>query len=38
MILVSVFASMLENATRLCDANFGVLLLHEGGRFGERPV
>jgi GAF domain-containing protein/CheY-like chemotaxis protein/HAMP domain-containing protein len=26
-----VFKSMLENATRLCEANFGVLVLHEGG-------
>ena len=26
-----VFKSMLENAARLCEANFGVLVLHEGG-------
>jgi transcriptional regulator with GAF, ATPase, and Fis domain len=29
--LAPVFAAMLENAVRICDANFGVLLLHEGG-------
>ena len=29
--LKPVFSAMLENATRLCDANFGVLPLYEGG-------
>jgi GAF domain-containing protein len=29
--LDSVFATMLANATRLCEANFGILQLHEGG-------
>ncbi len=29
--LQPVFASMLENATRLCEASFGVMLLHEEG-------
>jgi GAF domain-containing protein len=28
-----VFQAMLENATRLCEAKFGVLLLHEDGSF-----
>jgi hypothetical protein len=28
--LVPVFATMLENATRVCDADFGVLTLYEG--------
>ena len=31
--LQPVFASMLENATRLCEASFGVMLLHEEGSF-----
>ena len=31
--LQPVFASMLENATRLCEANFGVMMLHEEGSF-----
>jgi len=29
--LAPVFAAMLEKAVRICDANFGVLVLHEGG-------
>jgi signal transduction histidine kinase len=29
--LEPVFKTMLENATRLCEANFGILQLHEGG-------
>ena len=29
--LEPVFKAMLENATRLCEANFGILHLHEGG-------
>ena len=29
--LEPVFKTMLENATRLCEANFGILHLHEGG-------
>jgi GAF domain-containing protein len=29
--LEPVFAAMLEKAVRICDANFGVLALHEGG-------
>ena len=29
--LKPVFKAMLENATRLCEANFGILHLHEGG-------
>ncbi len=29
--LQSVFGAMLENATRICQANFGVLNLHENG-------
>src|SRR5215470_10240587 len=28
-----VFRSILENATRICEANFGVLHLYEGGGF-----
>ena len=28
-----VFEAMLENATRICEANFGVLNLHENGAF-----
>ena len=28
-----VFQSMLVNATRLCEANFGILMLHEGEAF-----
>jgi GAF domain-containing protein/anti-sigma regulatory factor (Ser/Thr protein kinase) len=31
--LKPVFQAMLENATRICDAKFGVLQLHEGGGF-----
>jgi two-component system, NtrC family, sensor kinase len=31
--LQSVFATMLEKAVRICDAKFGVLYLHEEGRF-----
>src|ERR1700686_5089855 len=31
--LQPVFESMLANATRLCEANFGVLQLHEDGAF-----
>jgi signal transduction histidine kinase len=31
--LEPVFQSMLANATRLCEANFGVLQLHESGAF-----
>ena len=31
--LEPVFRAMLENATRLCDANFGVLVLREGDAF-----
>ena len=31
--LKRVFEAMLANATRLCEANFGVLTLHEDGRF-----
>ena len=29
--LEPVFQTMLENATRLCEAKFGVFFLHEGG-------
>ena len=31
--LDSVLETILANATRLCEANFGVLLLYEGGQF-----
>ena len=31
--LEPVFEAMLENATRICEANFGVLNLHENGAF-----
>jgi hypothetical protein len=31
--LQPVFESMLENATRLCEAKFGVLFLYEGDAF-----
>jgi GAF domain-containing protein len=31
--LEPVFNKMLENATRVCDANFGTMLLHEEGAF-----
>jgi transcriptional regulator with GAF, ATPase, and Fis domain len=31
--LEQVFRSMLENAVRICEAKFGVLFRHEGGRF-----
>jgi signal transduction histidine kinase len=31
--LEPVFEAMLENATRICEANFGNLLLHEAGAF-----
>jgi GAF domain-containing protein len=31
--LESVFRSVLENATRICDAKFGTLLLYEGDQF-----
>ena len=31
--LQPVFEIILENAVRICDAKFGVLYLHEGGRF-----
>ena len=31
--LEPVFAAMLANATRLCEANFGILALHESGAF-----
>src|SRR5262249_18064582 len=31
--LKPVFRAMLENATRICDAKFGVLQLYEGGGF-----
>jgi signal transduction histidine kinase len=31
--LKPVFQAMLENATRICDANFGVLQLYQGGGF-----
>src|SRR5205823_4743905 len=34
--LAPVFEKMLENATRICGANFGQMNLHEEGRF--RPV
>jgi len=34
--LEPVFNSMLENATRICDANFGLMYLYEGGYW--RPV
>jgi hypothetical protein len=32
--LKSVFDRILENATRICEANFGVLQLYENGAFG----
>jgi hypothetical protein len=31
--LEPVFRSVLENATRICDAKFGTLLLYEGDQF-----
>ena len=31
--LEPVFAAMLENATRICDAKFGIMTLYEGGSF-----
>src|SRR5262249_61703750 len=31
--LEPVFQAMLENATRICEAKFGTLYLHEGGAF-----
>ena len=31
--LEPIFQAMLENATRICEANFGVLNLHESGTF-----
>src|SRR5262245_2203650 len=31
--LAPVFEAMLANATRLCEAKFGILYLHEGGAF-----
>jgi GAF domain-containing protein len=31
--LEPVFAAMLENATRICDAKFGIMTLYEGGPF-----
>jgi len=34
--LQPVFEAMLENATRICEANFGVLNLHENGAFAPR--
>ena len=33
-----VFQAMLENATRICDANFGNLLLHDGNDFQVRAM
>ena len=36
--LEPVFQSMLENATRICDANFGNLLLHDGNVFQVRAM
>ena len=34
--LQPVFEAMLENATRICEANFRVLNLHENGAFAPR--
>ena len=31
--LASIFASILENATRICQANFGILTLREGDQW-----
>jgi GAF domain-containing protein len=31
--LEPVFAAMLENSTRICDAKFGIMTLYEGGSF-----
>ena len=36
--LEPVFQAMLENATRLCEAKFGVLLLHEDGSFRQVAI
>src|SRR5882672_9690558 len=36
--LEPVFQAMLENATRICDANFGNLLLHDGNVFYVRAM
>ena len=35
--LKPVFQAMLDNATRLCEANFGILHLHEGGGTSALP-
>jgi signal transduction histidine kinase/putative methionine-R-sulfoxide reductase with GAF domain len=36
--LEPVFQAMLENATRICDASFGNLLLHDGNTFQVRAM
>jgi GAF domain-containing protein len=36
--LESVFQAMLENATRICQAKYGVMFLHENGTFRARAL
>src|SRR5262249_60804430 len=36
--LESVFQAMLENATRICQAKYGVMFLHENGAFRTRAL